>query len=60
MKIKYLSATREGARLAVKFQEVESKKIHDQVVWHANAEAAENHEQLILNICNRRKMRERL
>ena len=50
MKIKYLGVTREAERLAVRFQEVESRKIHDQVVWHASAEAAENHEQLILNI----------
>lgn len=54
MKIKYLSVTREGERLAVKFQEVESKKIHNQAVWHATAEAAENHEHLILNIIGKR------
>lgn len=54
MKIKYLGVTREDARLAIEFQEVESKKIHDQVVWHATAEAAENHEQLILNIIGKR------
>lgn len=49
MKIKYLSVTREGARLSMQFQETVSGKVHPQVVWHPDEESAARQEQLILN-----------